>query len=721
MQDIQHHLESICGILPSTEWLKQCQAHLRSSGGNNIVNSRSEIDAIWNQILHCDLRDVCELSDEGVSTAGSIAASKLLRENIDRSLTDGGKKATLPSDFKLLVQLEEASDVSLNAEGQLGGGNENSQHGNNNYRRNGSDQNKSRSLKMVLSHGFSNKSSATDAACSSESSILIAMETAPIPTLSSTTPPGTKLLLSGPIIIRYGMLQLNPANALVVGGRIKEWEEVAKRQREKMAKIKGMGVDATVKALIWNPDGVEEEVDEGEGESSDVVTPREPPTATHTAPSASLTALHAAPPAPVATTPHASTTSSNAINDASSSNSNRRNQNRDPNSSHQKASSNMRQRTLDSYSKSSSGGGGNTNGAIVRTNPYQRNISDLNTTNGTTISQPSSIPLSQTHYSQHHSRASTGSVFTSNGVASQNSTNTQKNASQHSAGDSGSILPNTTFGTMQNSTISSTINSERQQQPSRRTSAPNPYASLRPSFLANTLSSPTSTPLCTSTTKRSEVDPTASSLTNQSNSSQETSSPAIPNTSPSFISPISSSDAGRNESFSIAELKTHLQQLSRNRTLYEQNYGKTFVVPCKMRSDSDERRVFNIIKVDKKKNRKEGKKYEFLFICSFLGPKSSDGSISCRVASSLMEPYFSGHSPGDIRKLQREDKDRANKLVNQSSTQFLHEFSCLAEIHLKLLLSPEQFFERMSLHDLPPSWLEDLENPVLLVVHRTTM
>lgn len=54
------------------------------------------------------------------------------------------------------------------------------------------------------------------------------------------------------------MLQLNPANALVVGGRIKEWEEVAKRQREKMAKIKGMGVDATVKALIWNPDGVEE-------------------------------------------------------------------------------------------------------------------------------------------------------------------------------------------------------------------------------------------------------------------------------------------------------------------------------------------------------------------------------------------------------------------------------------------------------------------------------
>ena len=258
MQDIQHHLETTCGILPSTEWLKQCQAHLRSRGSNNNVNSRSEIDAIWHQILHSDLRDVCELSDNGGSTADSVAAAKLLRENVARSLTDGENKATLPSDFKMLVQLEEVVDVSFNAEGQLGGGNDNSQHGNNNYRRNGSDQNKSRTLKMVLSHGFSNKFGATDAACRSDSSILIAMETAPIPTLSSTSPPGTKLLLSGPLIIRYGMLQLNPANALVVGGRITEWEELAKRQREKMAKLKGMGVDATVKALIWNPEGVEE-------------------------------------------------------------------------------------------------------------------------------------------------------------------------------------------------------------------------------------------------------------------------------------------------------------------------------------------------------------------------------------------------------------------------------------------------------------------------------
>eukprot|EP00804_Cyclotella_cryptica_P030805 CCRYP_015074-RA/>CCRYP_015074-RA protein AED:0.03 eAED:0.03 QI:200/1/1/1/0.25/0.2/5/2491/609 len=603
MQAIQHHLEATCGILPSIEWLTQCQTHLRSRGGNNVGNSRSEIDAIWHQILHTDLRDVCELSDDGVSSSSSIAAAKLLRENVARSLKDGGNKATLPPDFKMLVQLEEVVDVSLNAEGQLGGGNDNQQHGNNNYRRNGSDQSKCRTLKMVLSHGFSNKFDATDPACGSDSSIVIAIETAPIPTLSAASPPGSKLLLSGPLIIRYGILQLNPSNALVVGGRIREWEEVAKVQREKMAKIKGMGVDATVKALIWNPEGVEEEVDEGEGESSDVVTPRQAPPATHTVPSTSFTASHAAPPAPVATPRHTLTTTSSVNNDGSSSYFNRPSQNRDPHSS-----SNMRQRTLDSYSKSSSDGGGNANCANVRTNPYQRNINEMNTTNGSVNSQPSSIPRSQNRYSQHQSRASTGSIFPNSGVASQISKNSQNNVTQHPAGDSRDIIPNASFETTQNSISSPTVNNNRQQQPSQLRSALNPYASLRPSFLANTLSSFTATPASAGKSKRSEtLEPTASSFTNPSNSSQETASPTTNNLSPSFISTISSSNAFSKESFSLAELKAHLQLLSRNRTLYEQNYDKTFVVPCKMRSDRSERRVFNIVKMDKKKSRKEGK------------------------------------------------------------------------------------------------------------------
>jgi hypothetical protein len=86
-----------------------------------------------------------------------------------------------------------------------------------------------------------------------------------------------------------------------------------------------------------------------------------------------------------------------------------------------------------------------------------------------------------------------------------------------------------------------------------------------------------------------------------------------------------------------------------------------------------------------------------------------------------MEPYFAPHAPADIRKLQKEEKERANKLVNESSTQFLHEFNDLAEVHVRLLLGPEEFLERVSLASgVVDRWLSDLENPVLVVVDRKT-
>ena len=80
-----------------------------------------------------------------------------------------------------------------------------------------------------------------------------------------------------------------------------------------------------------------------------------------------------------------------------------------------------------------------------------------------------------------------------------------------------------------------------------------------------------------------------------------------------------------------------------------------------------------------------------------------------------MEPYFVGHTPTDIRKLQKEEKERANKLVNDSSTQFLHEFSAFVEIHMKLLLDPEEFFGKISFGE---KWMEDLNNPVLIAFDR---
>ena len=81
-----------------------------------------------------------------------------------------------------------------------------------------------------------------------------------------------------------------------------------------------------------------------------------------------------------------------------------------------------------------------------------------------------------------------------------------------------------------------------------------------------------------------------------------------------------------------------------------------------------------------------------------------------------MEPFFSGSTPSDIRKLQKSDKERAVRLVNDSSMAFLHEFSSLAMVHVKLMYGPEEFFGKIS--SLGGGWMESLEDPLLVVVNR---
>lgn len=73
----------------------------------------------------------------------------------------------------------------------------------------------------------------------------------------------------------------------------------------------------------------------------------------------------------------------------------------------------------------------------------------------------------------------------------------------------------------------------------------------------------------------------------------------------------------------------------------------------------------------------------------------------------------------DIRKLSREDKDRANRIVNQSSSQFVHDFSSLGQYQLKLMLSADDFYAKTS-QSLPNSdWMADVGNPLFLVVKKT--
>jgi hypothetical protein len=212
-------------LTPSSHWLTQCQSHLQQSS-HSVTD-----DAIFDQILFSDLRDVVPNNDD---TPNVNEASKLLSLKIRESVTNGHSSI---DDLTLMIQMEEIVDVSLNAEGMLADAPSNA-------------RTSDRMLKMVVSDGITST---------------IAMETSPISSLAVTSPPGTKLLLFGSIVIRRGILQLDGGNTLVLGGCVDEWVALAKEKKEREKRLKGMGVDATVKALIWCPEG------EGDGESIDCV------------------------------------------------------------------------------------------------------------------------------------------------------------------------------------------------------------------------------------------------------------------------------------------------------------------------------------------------------------------------------------------------------------------------------------------------------------------
>ena len=85
-------------------------------------------------------------------------------------------------------------------------------------------------------------------------------------------------------------------------------------------------------------------------------------------------------------------------------------------------------------------------------------------------------------------------------------------------------------------------------------------------------------------------------------------------------------------------------------------------------------------------------------------------------------PLLLPSSQAVLRKLSREDKERANRIVNQCSSQFIHDYSSLCQFQLKLIWSAEEFFAKMSslTSSSRDDWMEDVNNPFLLVVKKTT-
>jgi RecQ-mediated genome instability protein 1 len=222
--DICSRLETIAGVRVSQDWLTACRAHLRET------RLAETADSILHQVLHSDLRDVVSRQDD----------DGMLRRALQEEF------AELPESFRLMVQVEELLDVSLNAEARLSVGPASptsptpvgNQH--------------MRCLKLYFSDGYLLLGGIH----------LVGMEMAPIPDLSVHSKAGLKLILKGPLTCRFGIIMCSPSNTNVLGGSVVSLMEMQQKTLEQAQRLAGVGVDPTVKALIWNPIGAEEE---GEG------------------------------------------------------------------------------------------------------------------------------------------------------------------------------------------------------------------------------------------------------------------------------------------------------------------------------------------------------------------------------------------------------------------------------------------------------------------------
>jgi len=83
--------------------------------------------------------------------------------------------------------------------------------------------------------------------------------------------------------------------------------------------------------------------------------------------------------------------------------------------------------------------------------------------------------------------------------------------------------------------------------------------------------------------------------------------------------------------------------------------------------------------------------YEYVMDARFRGASDADDPITCRVASAIIEPFFSV-SPAEMRKLNKSDRTRSDALVGEGGRALRR---CTLQLHcyeLTLEHSPEDFF-----------------------------
>lgn len=618
LSNIASTLQDSLGVTVTLEWLEACSAFLNHSGG---------VDAVISQLLVSDLRDVVRQSSSLTTT------TTLLHQAIQQSMHSNSSKQTL--DVTLLVQMEEAVNVSLNAEARLERAGpprtgQQPQHSNNN----------TRCLKLFLTDGYLN------------SKPIVAMEVQPL--LPHWNPEaGCKLLLKGSLVVRWGILQLHPGNTIVVGGKVAELCETQAKALEQAQQRGGVGVDATIRALIGtNPVEETPEMDEGEGESGDVVLAPPSPQAPRP-----LAEQQPMPPRTTTTMPPPSSNTAASNNNSSSS------------------------RSVNPYPRPTTSLPENPTPRTAVLGPTMTSTRTLLPTSTTLQREPNRNPYASTSTINSTSQAS--SVATA--VLPRTGNALGVNPYQRAAAAAASSSTTTRAVTPAVSTMATTTTSTS----SSTSSGIFPPA---PRSIPAVVPAPPARPLTTTTTSSNPY----------ANSALAPPAPAR-TMAGSTVANATSNNTNMIQKISFSELRSILSQLAQDQRLYESYYAsnKCFYIDLQQKGSA---LGFNIGK------EKQGKKkhYTFEIHTNFGVPTTSD-YVVCKLPSALVEPLFS-KTPAEIRAISRQDVSLAQTLVDNGGDRVKERFfGRLQTWKATLFQPPEQW-----LSETRNDWT-NIAKPVLLI------
>jgi len=725
--NIRSRLVSSLSLRPSIEWLDACISYLRNKP--KIVNA----DTVLFQVLYSDLRDVVRERALSVGVNINIFPPAMqLREGIRySSLVAHDYKHTLPNTFVLLCQLEELSDVSMSAGKRLesSDNNKNNDQLNNNRSGNYHQPRPSRCLKLCMSDGYDCSEINNNNHSNVMSSNIVGIETTAIPNLFVHSLAGLKVLLKGPIIIRHQILLLNPANCVIIGGCI---EDLVRQQGEALKKAKrsaGVGVDATIRALIRTT-GLDEDdgngIDDEAHEASGDVIPRQQ--------QQHLENRRVLPVQPPLRQQQQQSQPSSSFHN----NSNNNNSNPYPGAVGR----------IQTVSQSQT-----TSRHIFRTDTSARStLTPTNNTNTRLASSSSSsaTPLINTASSSLSIGTRTGPInpYNRGGKSTSSANNSTNTVSRriNAIANPYNRLPQrqqTMIPVVATANINERVVKAATQNSAMQTN--NPYNRGKTSIVETSIAETSTSRQEMTTTMRKQVvagskihrnneglpSSVAKSFEGTGRSTQLTTATVTPSStnndtqSKAVASSTTNASNALVQNMPYATLYPLLLKLVDDRVMYESQQNMVFRVKVAALNP-----YFNIVKSKKDIKTKKNKKYEFFLSASFKSADTDDDDssnsssnnnndsllLSCRIHPSLLDAHFDS-SPHELRALSRTNRDECTRLMHEASQKVVKAYFSPRFWRATLNFTAEELFGEGSSISLKTvtERLTDLETPILLL------